>query len=187
MYIYVIRHGETEWNQLGKVQGRTDVLLNSEGRNQAKKISLLFKGCSFDSLITSPLSRAIETGILLTTHAHVEKILQDDKIIEKSYGITEGWKGTERYRIYPHGHAPGEESYKIVRKRMREAIESYARTYTKDVLVVSHGSAIAAMIKELEPSLEKDFLKIDNCSITIIDSKTLQIVAWNLDYDDTFK
>ena len=53
--------------------------------------------------------------------------------------------------------------------------------------MVSHGSAIAAMIKELKPSLQKEFLKIDNCSTTIIDSNTLQIVAWNLNYAETFK
>lgn len=183
MKIFVVRHGETEWNKVGKVQGRTDVPLNHEGIRQAKETSKLFDEHELDALITSPLSRAKETGKILASKAIVHTTCEDPLIIEKSYGVTEGWKVKERYRVYPNGHAPQEESFKIVRKRMRKAIEAYATQFQKDVLVVSHGAAIAAMIKELEPALEQEFLRIENLSITIIDSKTLKILAWNLDHE----
>ena len=118
MYIYIIRHGETEWNKKGLVQGKTDIPLNEIGIKQAERTSFLFNDQSFDALITSPLKRAITTGNILTKNATVSRKIIDDRIIEKCYGITEGWNGRKRYEVYPHGHAPQEESYKIVRKRM---------------------------------------------------------------------
>ena len=186
MYIYIIRHGETEWNKKGLVQGKTDIPLNETGIKQAERTSFLFNDQSFDALITSPLKRAITTGNILTKNATVSRKIIDDRIIEKCYGITEGWNGRKRYEVYPNGHAPQEESYKIVRKRMFYAIQEYAKEYTKNILVVSHGSAIAALIKELEPTLEKEFLKIENLSLTIIDSKSLKLIAWNLDFNQAF-
>lgn len=58
MYIYIIRHGETEWNKKGLVQGKTDIPLNEIGIKQAERTSFLFNDQSFDALITSPLKRA---------------------------------------------------------------------------------------------------------------------------------
>lgn len=60
--ICLIRHGETDWNVLGKVQGRTDIPLNSTGIVQAEKCAELLKLSKWDVIITSPLKRAKETA-----------------------------------------------------------------------------------------------------------------------------
>ena len=180
MYIFIVRHGQTEWNKINRVQGTSDIRLNETGIQQAKRTSHYFKDLKFDALITSPLQRTIETGKYLTQYCTVGEIKTDRRIIEKHFGICEGMDIDERYKFYPNGHAPQEESYQIVKKRMKEAIVEYAQTYTHNILVVSHGSAMAALIKAIDSTYENTFLRFDNTSVTIINSKTLKVAALNL-------
>ncbi|WP_249029268.1 histidine phosphatase family protein [Tannockella kyphosi] len=181
MYIYLVRHGETEHNKQEIVQGRSDIPLNETGKQQAREVQPVFKDKSFEAMIVSPLIRTRQTGDILIEEAKVDKIVVDSRIIEKDFGVTEGIPIKERYSRYPDGHAPGEESYKIVRKRMKEAFDDYCQTYQNDILVVSHGSAIAALIKELDPTKREGRIFLKNVSITIINSETLEIEAINLD------
>lgn len=62
MKIIVTRHGQTDWNVLGKLQGKTDIELNDRGRQQAKETSELIKNENIDIIIISPLKRAKETN-----------------------------------------------------------------------------------------------------------------------------
>lgn len=62
MEILVTRHGQTDWNALGKLQGQTDIELNDIGRQQAKETGKLIKDENIDLIITSPLKRAVETA-----------------------------------------------------------------------------------------------------------------------------
>ena len=61
MMIYIVRHGETQWNADGRIQGRRDIELNENGRRQAEAAAEALRGKSFQALITSPLSRAKKT------------------------------------------------------------------------------------------------------------------------------
>ena len=81
----VIRHGPTEWNELGKIQGRTDTPLSEEGKFVIQQLQLpdFFSGIDW---ITSPLSRAIETGKLLG----ITERLIADRLIETNWGDWEG-------------------------------------------------------------------------------------------------
>ena len=60
--LYMVRHGETDWNKAKKVQGRADIPLNAYGRELAEKTAEGLRGISFDLAYTSPLSRAKETA-----------------------------------------------------------------------------------------------------------------------------
>lgn len=60
MRLYMVRHGETDWNKAKKVQGRADIPLNAYGRELAEKTAEGLRGISFDLAYTSPLSRAKE-------------------------------------------------------------------------------------------------------------------------------
>ena len=66
MNLYVVRHGKTAWNLEHKCQGISDIPLIEEGRTKAKELSSLVKTLNIDVVISSPLSRAIETAKLLT-------------------------------------------------------------------------------------------------------------------------
>lgn len=65
MKIYIIRHGQTEWNKSGRLQGQTDIALNENGRELAIKVSQALKDIPFDRAVSSPLSRSIETAELV--------------------------------------------------------------------------------------------------------------------------
>ena len=81
----VIRHGPTEWNELGKIQGRTDIPLSERGKSLIQQLQLPDFFSEMD-WITSPLSRAIETGKLLG----ITEMLIDDRLIETNWGDWEG-------------------------------------------------------------------------------------------------
>lgn len=179
MYMFFVRHGQTEWNQLGLVQGRADNSLNETGIEQARTTAEAFRGKTFEAVITSPLIRTKQTAEYLCEFADVKSVIEDNRIIEKDFGICEGRLIKERWGSYPNGHAPGEESFKIVRKRMREAVCDYVKTYQNDILVVTHGCAIAALVKELDPYYDAKFVRLKNTSITIIDHR-LEVIALDL-------
>ncbi|HBK76082.1 MAG TPA: hypothetical protein DDZ73_06740, partial [Gammaproteobacteria bacterium] len=73
MSIYIARHGQTDWNLLGKWQSRTDVPLNKTGYRQAEKLrdKLAEQGVRFNVAMTSPLVRAVETAKVLLEGSHV--------------------------------------------------------------------------------------------------------------------
>lgn len=91
--IYFVRHGETDWNNLELCQGLTDIPLSEKGKNQAKQLGeiLLKDHMQFDTYISSPLTRAIQTLEI------IKKVLNDKKeivinndFIERNFGILEG-------------------------------------------------------------------------------------------------
>ncbi|MBQ1538156.1 MAG: histidine phosphatase family protein, partial [Ruminococcus sp.] len=63
--LYIMRHGKTDWNSQHKLQGRTDVPLNEEGRKMAQRAAEEYRGVHFDVCYCSPLSRARETAEIL--------------------------------------------------------------------------------------------------------------------------
>lgn len=184
MYIDIIRHGKTEWNRIGLVQGRADNPLNKNGILACQQLKPLFDHKEFQALIMSPLRRTIQTGLILTENSIVDDYRIDPRIIEKDFGISDGKPIEERHLNYPNGHAPGEESYKLVRKRMITAFKSYSKRYDKDILVISHGAAIAALMKEVNPEFDRVFVRLKNNSLTVLDGKTLDVKAFDLVGDD---
>ena len=80
--IYIVRHGQTDWNVEGIYQGRIDIPLNKTGIEQAKKTKEELKGIKFDKVFSSPLKRAIETAQIICNNP----IIKDDRIIERCNG-----------------------------------------------------------------------------------------------------
>ena len=79
--LYIVRHGETDWNKIGKYQGITDVPLNENGLNQAKACANALKDVTFDRILSSDLSRALVTAETIrgdrTTSITVDKRLRE--------------------------------------------------------------------------------------------------------------
>ena len=164
--IYYIRHGETEWNALGRLQGVRDIPLNELGRRQSVDAGhilsdlLMRDGRSETSLtyVASPLGRARQTMELVrgVLKLPLSGYAIDDRLREIGYGEWEGstlaemqakdpdlfaQRQAEKWTVAP----PGGETYVSVQARMTD----WYRGLTADVVAVAHGGTARALMVEL--------------------------------------
>lgn len=88
MRIYLVRHGQTDWNLEKRMQGREDVPLNTTGRAQAEKLRDKIRDLEFDVVYASPLKRAAETAEIAVGDRY--EIIYDERLVERSFGEFEG-------------------------------------------------------------------------------------------------
>ncbi|QSO45890.1 histidine phosphatase family protein [Alicyclobacillus mengziensis] len=98
--LWVVRHGQTDWNLDRRIQGWTDVPLNNAGRIQAKKLGKHLEGIPFTALYTSDLLRARTTAAILQQHTGAP-VTVDKRLREKYFGALEG-----KVRATPHPTTP---------------------------------------------------------------------------------
>lgn len=159
MNIYLLRHGETDWNKEGRIQGHTDIPLNQKGRMQIAQTAKGLAGMCPDIglIICSPLSRARESAEIAAENLSypADRIVVEPMLIERCFGEAEGMTAKERARKYPNyqysdtGYRfPGIEEYDDLMKRADSVFQKIVSTYkNKDnILVVSHGAILAAVI-----------------------------------------
>ena len=196
MRIYIVRHGETEANKNGYLQGWTDVPLNENGRIIAELTGRGIKGIRFDHCISSPLIRAKETAeILLRESGNSASISFDDRIKEMNFGSLEGMSVRDGKLIqflkepivdykFPDG-----ESFQEVMKRTQEFLkELIAKDDGKTYLVSTHGCALRAMLNFLYEDKD-DYWHGHvpyNCCVNIIEVKngTAKLIADDIIYYD---
>lgn len=94
MELYIVRHGETEWNKGKLLQGSTDIPLSEAGRHLARLSGEALAQTPFDRIYSSPLIRAYETACLFRGHQKVE-IIRDDRLRELCFGDYEGQNMSE--------------------------------------------------------------------------------------------
>ena len=187
MLIYVIRHGETELNKSGVVQGATDEHLNQSGRDIAAVTGRNMRGIHFDACISSPLARARETAeiVLRESGNSGVEIRMDDRIREINCGDIEGKKLMEAsmppeeaelfFRdpfCFP-GFPNGENIRQVVGRTQDFLRELAARDDGKTYLVSTHGCALRAMLNFLYDDPE-DYWQGHapyNCAVSIIESE----------------
>ncbi|MHC0038791.1 histidine phosphatase family protein [Pseudoneobacillus sp. C159] len=170
--IGLIRHGITEWNTLGKAQGVSDIPLNKLGRKQASDIGdRLSQEEKWDILITSDLSRAIETAKIIGSKIDLGISHMDEKIREIHCGKMEGTTEAERIEIWGDNWREldlGMEKFEDVAMRGIKFMEEIISLYRgKRVLVVSHGALIGLTLQHLLPD-RFPTTYIDNTSLTIL-------------------
>ncbi len=155
--LYVIRHGETDWNAAGRLQGHIDVPLNDNGRAQAaghgRRLRALLGNQVPIDFVASPLSRASETMELLRHGMGLARVgfTTDDRLKEISYGICEGrtWPqlppidsaGVVRSKDPYNWRPDGGESYADLMARTAAWLSGIAR----DTVVVTHGGITRAL------------------------------------------
>ena len=165
--IYYIRHGQTEWNALGRFQGSQDIPLNELGREQAAHAGDILKdllsqherGSDRLSFVSSPLGRARSTMEAVRSQLELppEDYLLDDRLREIGYGHWEGSTLAEQEASHPEifaarqtdkwGMPPPEgESYASVQLRMRDWYEGL----TGDTVAVAHGGTARALMVALD-------------------------------------
>lgn len=95
MKLYVMRHGQTDWNVAGKVQGCTDIELNDKGVEQAKSAKEKINQCGIDVIFCSPLKRTKKTAEIMNEDKQVPVIFEE-RLKERNFGELEG-KNAENY------------------------------------------------------------------------------------------
>lgn len=150
--IYLVRHGQTDWNLQHRIQGSTDIPLNDDGRRQAERAGKLLSRRSWDRLYSSPLSRAFETASIIgsTIGWHTPDTL--DALVERNYGAAEGMTNTEIDERYPGDtEVPGREPRAAVAGRVMPALLSLAQKHPGEhILVVTHGAVIRTVLLSVD-------------------------------------
>ena len=146
--LVLVRHGETEWNRLGKVQGRTDIPLNDTGRAQARATAQRLEGRAFDAVAASPLSRAAETAQIIADGLGIGPVELVDALVERDYGEAEGMTGPDIDARFG-GRLEAQESREETVERTKPALVALAERHPgQRLLVVSHGGVIGSLIRD---------------------------------------
>ncbi len=184
MNIYLIRHGETEWNNKSLLQGRTDIPLNDYGRELAEITAEALKDIDFDMIFHSPLIRARETAEILKRDRAIP-IRADERIIEIAFGVEEGAhiptiNETPQDPLYNFLKDPGSfippeqgESFEDVYKRSQEFLTEQILPLEgkcDNVLIVAHGALNRTILNSIAGIPISDFWKIrlKNCAVSMI-------------------
>jgi uncharacterized phosphatase len=136
--LLLVRHGETDWNAEGRLQGQTDRPLSDYGRRQARQLADELEGEQFEAIYSSDLSRAQETAEIVGRRLDVPVELDPD-LREKDWGTWEGLNAVERDRVEFVG-----ESTEAHQERMLQALRRISEHHPGDgvVLVVTHGGSM---------------------------------------------
>jgi broad specificity phosphatase PhoE len=180
--IYLIRHGQTDWNKDKIFRGRADVPLNEHGRKEAAALGQHLKDVRPDACYASPLSRACETAEA-AVRQHGIAIRLDEGIIDIDYGEWQGIADADVRKRFPDLHAqwhenphrvrfPGGESLAMVRRRARTSLER-VRTDVPDgiVFMVAHRVVTKVIVCAVLGLSNAAFWKIrqDNCAYNIVE------------------
>ncbi|MGA9869758.1 MAG: histidine phosphatase family protein [Rhodococcus sp. (in: high G+C Gram-positive bacteria)] len=146
-YLALVRHGETDWNLHGRLQGSSDIPLNATGRAQAREAVSELRDRRWDLLVSSPLSRAAETADIIGSHLGIERSAVYPDLAERHFGAAEGFTDYDAWSRWPHGRYPGLESRPHLIERGVRAVEEIAATYPdSSVIAVAHGGVIRAIL-----------------------------------------
>ncbi|KYH31103.1 alpha-ribazole phosphatase [Neomoorella mulderi] len=180
--VYLVRHGETEWNNSGRYQGHSDVALSSKGRRQAELLRERFRHISLDGVYSSDLSRARETAATIAA-PHGLEVNTVTGLREINFGTWEGLtyqeiiarfpREWEEWRQDPGNRiVPGGESFQQVKERVWEAFNGIVRQEKgRSILLVAHGGSLRTLICAI---LELDLtavwrFRLDNTGVSIVD------------------
>jgi uncharacterized phosphatase len=145
----IVRHGQTDWNLATRIQGSTDIPLNTLGRAQAAETGLALRGSRWDAVVTSPLARALETARIIAGELDRPAPTVVPELTERSHGDIEGLTFTERQARFPDGSVvPGLETRQAVLDRVLPALARLATAHPGGKLVVvCHGGVIGTLVR----------------------------------------
>ena len=155
--LLLVRHGETDWNAAGRLQGHTDRPLNVYGRRQARALADRLAGDGIQAVYASDLARARETAEILGARLGLDVVVDPD-LREKDWGSWEGLTSDERVHVEFEG-----ESTEAHRERVLRAVQRIVEAHPGErVAVVTHGGSLrriqAAVSGVAQPV-------IDNCAV----------------------
>ena len=156
--LYIVRHGQTDWNAVHKIQGQTDIPLNASGEEQAQETRQMLKDVHFDAVFSSDLLRAKRTAEIITLERDIA--LKTTKLLrERNFGPLEGKEVVELRQLekeladlgyderFVHKQYPDIESDEELVGRFLTFLREVAVAYAgKNVLVVTHGGLMRSVL-----------------------------------------
>ena len=170
--VYLIRHGETDWNVQRRLQGHQDVPLNSLGLQQAEKVALRLAKERLDAIYSSDLQRARRTAERIAYYQQ-KTVMLHRGLRERSYGPFEGkrWDEIPGYREGLRSRRLRIEGAESWEQMQRRAVDTLTEIVTRHpgmrIAVVSHGGTINAILAYIEGDGEARY-KIANTSVTCV-------------------
>ena len=176
--LVVCRHGESEWNLLGKWTGTTDIGITEKGKADSRQVGKLLRGITFNAVYTSDLKRTIETYLAQLEEMEHQGDIQHVRhtaLDERHYGELTGmnkWEVKDKIgevefngirRGWNHP-VPGGETLKDVHDRVTPYFDKEILPRLRNgenILMVSHGNTIRALMKHLEEIHEDDMAEVE--------------------------
>jgi len=156
--LYLVRHGETDWNAAERWQGHTDVPLNATGRAQAHAVAETLRALRLSGVVASDLSRAQETARIVAIELGIGVVYFDPALRERSFGCFEGLTREECERLHPEAWRAwlserrppaGAEAHESLAARVVAAVARAAEEVARDdapALIVTHGGSLRAVV-----------------------------------------
>ncbi|MFO7696270.1 MAG: histidine phosphatase family protein [Anaerolineae bacterium] len=160
--LYLVRHGQTDWNSEGRLQGHADRPLNTIGRIQATAVGHRLASVPVDAIYASDLVRAMATARAIAVY-HGLAVIPERRMREVSYGDWEGEKISDLAKRYPQELAgwrsdpptylpPGAEPQHAVRQRVSAFLqEMYMRPPDEQIVLVAHGNSLRVLLSLISP------------------------------------
>jgi broad specificity phosphatase PhoE len=182
MQIFVVRHGETQWNKEEIFRGRNDVPLNEIGRKQADRVGARFAGRSIDLIVSSPLARALQTAEAIgRTTGKTVRPMED--LTDMSFGAWEGLSLKEVENRHPGDlaiwrespqklHVEGGETLMQVRQRLSQTLATVSSDASRQTIVVVTHRVICKLIVLHCLGIGNDHfwdMRFDPCSVTLME------------------
>lgn len=168
MQLILIRHGKTDWNELEKCQGSSDIPLNKNGIGQAEKLAHSLRNEKLDYIYSSDLSRARVTAEKIADYHNIEINIDHDfremdqgdfeglefKYIREKYShVLKEWRTNPETLIIPGGESLTE----VQNRAYKSVMKLLEKHYSKTVLVVSHNLTIVTLICKFSNMSLKNF------------------------------
>lgn len=190
MNIYMLRHGETNWNLKGLLQGHTDIPLNVNGKQQIKCAAQAFAALQIeiDGIVSSPLCRAYESAEIVADVLQYskEKIMIEPLLIERYFGVGEGLDTEERADKYPGDSYPDMEEFHALLERAEKAFDTILDAFQgkENIIIVSHGALLYAILTAISNGKIEyagKYVTFDPASIHLLQyaEGDIQLAKWN--------
>lgn len=200
--IILIRHGETAWNAVRRLQGHIDIPLSEIGQRQALALGRALASEKIDAIISSDLGRALQTAQAVAAH-HPLELKTDPALRERAYGVFEGllyteiaerfpvefaeWQARDVDSIMPHGERFAESFHQFY-DRCMAAINRLAGAWDgKTITIVAHGGVLECAYRAangISLGSPRDF-QVKNASVNrfTFDAMKLRLDQWgNIDH-----
>ncbi len=186
--MYLIRHGQTDWNAVGRWQGHVGPGLNQVGRKQAENSGQKLADTGISALFCSDLPRAVETADIISTSIDCKPIVWES-LRERDCGE---WCGKTNEQISQENpgiemkmgmdsdrDSDGVETWIAFRDRSIEAFQQALEQEKGDIALVTHGGVIYSILSYIDPATH--FNVPENCNITVLlDDEKLSIESLSL-------
>lgn len=181
--VCLIRHGQSEWNAVDRMQGRADPPLSAKGRTQAEQCGRYLIGESWDKIVSSPLQRARDTAAIIGETLGQSDVVEMEDFSERDVGLATGLTPQEAGVRFTDGQIPGREDDQTLEQRAMKGLAKVTAAFGgKRVIIVCHGGVIGAILKAVsDGKLGLGQLRIQNASLTVLhfDDRTWDVRSVN--------